>query len=147
MNGDGTEEISINLEKLLVQNDASADVVLQSGDTIVLPALLDKVHIFGAVTKPGAHPYAPNRRLLDYIADAGGQTASGRISHVRVIRGDPQKPVILNCDLTKGVKGQLKDNPLLEPGDAVFVAERDFNSWRDLTGLLTTFGILRSLVN
>jgi protein involved in polysaccharide export with SLBB domain len=140
------EVVAFNLEKLLRENDVSADVTLQNGDTIILPALSDSIYVFGAVGRPGSIAYTPGKKVSDYIGDAGGQTKAGRLSHVRIIRGDPKNPVIMNCDVTKGIRDGGKNNPFLEPGDTVFIAEREFSGWRDVISVFTTIRLLQSLV-
>ncbi len=55
--------IPLDLERLLVANDGAADVTLVNGDSLILPAIADKIHVFGEVRRPGAYVYSPRRRL------------------------------------------------------------------------------------
>lgn len=75
---DGHKEIfSVALEKLLVQKDEKEDLLLQSGDTIVVfnqSDFLEKkvVRIHGAVNQPGDYAHRVNMKLSDLFKLAGG---------------------------------------------------------------------------
>jgi protein involved in polysaccharide export with SLBB domain len=135
--------IPVDLERLLIQKDKSADVVLQSGDAIVLPALQDKVYVFGQVGRPGGFAYEPDRRLLDYLAAAGGP--SGRAKETAyLVRGSAAKPETTKVHISKGMRGAEKDNPIVQPGDIIYLSEEMVSDWRDLSQLITTVRMLWS---
>jgi len=136
-----TEILPLDLDRLLTRQDKSADVALESGDTIVLPALLDKVYVFGQVVQPGGIAYEPDRRLLDYLGRAGGMTTRAK-SSVIVVRGSTDRPEILRVNVTAGIRGQRKENPLMQAGDVVFVPERPIADWRDIAQIISTVRLL-----
>ncbi len=75
---DGHKEIlSVALEKLLVQEDEKENLLLRSGDTIVVfhqSDFLEKtlVRIHGAVNRPGDYEHRENMKLSDLFKLAGG---------------------------------------------------------------------------
>ncbi|MBI2843809.1 MAG: polysaccharide biosynthesis/export family protein [Armatimonadetes bacterium] len=131
------EVVPLDLEKVLTYRDRSADAVLESSDTIVLPAIVDKVYVFGQVASPGGIAYEPDRRLLDYLGNAGGPAARAKSSAV-IIRGDPSKPEMVKVNIARGMKGRAEDNPLIQAGDVIYVPERIITDWRDIAQALTT---------
>lgn len=135
------ETIPLNLEDVLTRKDESADVVLQSGDTIVLPALLDKVYVFGQVVRSGGFSYEPDRRMLDYLAYAGGPGGRAKSSAL-VVRGNPDEPEVLKVNLTEGMKGEGKDNPVMQPGDVIYVPQGVVTDWRDISQIISTVRLL-----
>ena len=139
--------IPVDLERLLINGDKSADVALVNGDTLVLPALADKVHVFGEVKDPASYVYAPNRRLIDYLGDAGGPTQLARLTQVSVVRGTGAKPQILRLNAQNAMRGSsITGNPVLEPGDIVYVPSKFISGWRDALQLLFTSLSLNSLL-
>lgn len=138
------ETVPLNLDKLITHQDKSSDVVLQSGDTIVLPALVEKVYVFGQVVKPGSYSYEPDRRLLDYIGQAGGPAGRSK-SSVLIVRGQSDKSQVLKVNLGKGIKGLEKDNPMIQPGDVIYMPEGIITDWRDISQLVSTVRLLTLL--
>lgn len=139
--------IPVDLERLLLRKDKSADVALMSGDWLILPALQDKVYIFGEVNSPGSHVYSPSRRLIDYIGDAGGPTQMAKLTQVSVVRGTAESPKLFRFDAKRAMRGvSAKDNPELEPGDVVYVPSKIISGWRDAIQLIFTGLSLSSLL-
>ncbi|MDI6828153.1 MAG: SLBB domain-containing protein, partial [Armatimonadota bacterium] len=131
------KNIPIDLERLLLQNDDTADIVLENGDSLVLPAVADKIHVFGEVKQPGSYAYSPNRRLVDYLGDAGGATDLAKLTEVSVVRGSFEKPKVIKVNAKQAIRGgSIKGNPVLEPGDIVYVPSKFISSWRDATQMI-----------
>jgi len=140
--------IPVDLERLLIAGDKTADVALVNGDSLVLPAVADKVHVFGEVVKPGSYVYSPNRRLLDYLGDAGGPLNIAKLTEVSVVRGASDKPEIIRLNARNAMRGtSTSGNPVLEPGDIVYVPSKFISGWRDAVQLVFTSLSLASLLN
>ncbi len=76
------------------------------------------VYVSGAVTKPGPVPYRTGLTVGKAISSAGGKTAFGKLSKVKLVRGG--KPVgVLNLEKAGSAAG---DTPL-EPEDEVVVPD------------------------
>ena len=144
------ERISItpvDLERLLNKDDKSADVALMNGDTLVLPALADKVHVFGEVKSAGSYVYSPSRRLVDYLGDAGGPTERAKLTEISVARVAEGTPKILRFDVKRAIRGgSTRGNPELEAGDIVYVPSKLISSWREAVQLIITGLTLTSLL-
>jgi protein involved in polysaccharide export with SLBB domain len=138
--------IPIDLERLMVKGDKTADIALQNGDSIVLPAVADKIHVFGEVKSPGSFVYSPNRRLVDYIGDAGGPTSLAKLTLVSVVRVTNGKPDVRKYNAQNAMRGNsAQDNPVLEPGDIVYITPKFVSDWRDAVQLVFTAFSLRAL--
>jgi polysaccharide biosynthesis/export protein len=145
-NGEG-RLISVDLERLLIHGDKSVDVTLKNGDSLILPAVMDKIHVFGEVSSPGSYIYSPNRRVVDYIGNAGGPTIRAKLSSVRVVRGTASSPQIFNLNVSSAIKGRsTAGNPVLEPGDIVYVPSKLFGDWREGLQLIFSAVSLQSLL-
>jgi len=139
--------IPVDLERLLNKDDKSADVALMNGDTLVLPALADKVHVFGEVKSAGSYVYSPSRRLVDYLGDAGGPTERAKLTEISVARVTEGTPKILRLDVKRAIRGSsTRGNPELEAGDIVYVPSKFISSWREAVQLIITGLTLTSLL-
>ena len=100
----------------LEEGDASQNVLLRNGDTILVPRA-EEVYVFGQVKNPGAYSVRDDdMTVLQALSLAGGVTdrgAMGRIEIVRIIEGERQE-----------LRVELGDNVL--PGDTIVVPERFF---------------------
>ncbi|MEN6520188.1 MAG: SLBB domain-containing protein [Armatimonadota bacterium] len=139
--GDKTEIIALDLDSVITRQDKSADVVLKSGDTLILPALQDKVYVFGEVAKPGGFSYEPDGKLLDYVAQAGGPGGRAK-SSVVIVRAASNGNEFIKADIANGMKGKAKDNPVMQPGDIVYVSEKIISDWRDFSQIISTIRLL-----
>jgi protein involved in polysaccharide export with SLBB domain len=141
------KSIPVDLDRLLINGDKSADVALVNGDSLILPALADKVHVFGEVKDPASYVYGPNRRLIDYLGDAGGPTQMAKLTDVSVVRGTANKPQIMRLNAKNAMRGTSSSgNPVLEPGDIVYVPSKIISGWRDVVQLIFTSLSLNSLL-
>lgn len=139
--------IPVDLESLLVSNDKTSDVALVNGDSLILPAIADKIHVFGEVREPGSYVYSPRRKLVDYLGDAGGPTERARLTDVSIVRGSVESPQIIKLDAKRAIRGSsAKGNPELEPGDIVYVPQLFVSGWRDGIQLVFTALSLNSLL-
>jgi polysaccharide biosynthesis/export protein len=108
------ELIPIDLERLLVRRDFTADRSIQIGDVIVIPPTQYSVRVEGAVARAGMYPFNPRFGIAEYIAHAGGRT--------RTARGLDEVKIIDRGGRSQSFQAGLK--PL--PGDAILVPERNF---------------------
>lgn len=143
---DGTiERIPVDLHRLLVENDESADVVLQNGDEFTVPAIADMVYVVGAVNRPGAYEYREgNNRMMDMLARAGGATSRAILDATRLIRnegGVKQDPIRVDMDAVIR-KGKIHLDPGVRPGDIIFVPEKSV-MLQDIMQLLANISLLR----
>jgi polysaccharide export outer membrane protein len=129
-----TPTVVVDMPKLFVHGDSSADVMLRDGDQIVIPLKPNTVYVYGFVNKPGFVTVLPSGRISDYIMEAGGYAEGAVKSHTRVIKADSK--AWMNPDETT-----------IQPGDEIYVPkEPDYSETYNLTMASTVVGIAGILV-
>lgn len=139
----GSEQtLNLNLWELLQTGDLNQDVVLQDGDTIVVPTATEinpaeaiqlatttlspatiQVGVVGEVKKPGLTNLQPNSSLNQALLAAGGfNDARASTGAVDLIRLNPNGTVtkrVVKIDFSKGINEET--NPILRNNDVVVV--------------------------
>jgi len=114
--------------RLFVSGETDDDLLLESGDALFMPLLLDKsVYVLGAVATPKAIEYREGMKVMEAILEAGGFTKFADQNDVVVRRKVGTEEVSLEV-LAKRLfnKGDLSQNIDLKPGDYVLVKESLF---------------------
>lgn len=121
---DQSESVRVDYAKLMA-GDPIADIVLQVGDTIVVPAAetLGTFTILGPVARPGQYPVVGMMYITDALAAAGGTGPTGKLSDVRIRRTVGTKVQTLKADVQKITAGKT-ENVVVQPGDVILVAEK-----------------------
>ncbi|MDZ8222873.1 MULTISPECIES: SLBB domain-containing protein [unclassified Nostoc] len=166
----GSEQaIDINLWQLLQSGDANQDIIVQDGDTIVIPTATEinpaeatqlatttlsptriQVGVVGEVKKPGLTDVQPNSSLNQAILAAGGfNDARASSKAVDLIRLNPNGSVtkrIVKVDFSAGINEQT--NPILRNNDVVVVNRSGSAKTGDTIGTVTgPLGVIFSLLN
>lgn len=137
-----------------VQRAGHQGVMLEDGDTLVVPPVLNSVSVLGQVYNPTALVYEPGCTAGEYLARTGGPTASADRDGIYVVRADGSVVTDQTAGgnpWSRGVRAVV-----LEPGDAVMVPEQmrtdtSIRDLRDITQILfqiattaaVTWGMLR----
>jgi len=122
----------IDLDALLVRRDFRADKPIQMGDTIVVPPLRHSIRVEGAVTRAGLFTFDPRFGVPEYLALAGGRTRSARdLDDVKIIE---------RTGKTRAYRAGMRPNP----GDAIFVPERNYTRAEVAQLVLSAAGIVLS---
>ncbi|HEY9637610.1 MAG TPA: SLBB domain-containing protein [Coleofasciculaceae cyanobacterium] len=151
-----TKVIQANLWGLLRGGDRDQDILLQDGDTIIIPTAtaLDPaeamqlgsasfspntivVNVVGEVARPGAIPVPPNTPLNQAIQAAGGFNIRARKRSVELLRLNPNGTVTkrdIEIDLARGINEQ--QNPTLRNNDVVVVRRSTLASISDTLGTI-----------
>jgi protein involved in polysaccharide export with SLBB domain len=79
------------------------------------------VFLVGQVVRPAAIPLNGNETLLQILTRAGGLTVFADRSNIRVVRRDGDKVTEYIADYDGIIKGDLKQDILLRPGDRIIV--------------------------
>lgn len=95
------------------------DLVLDDGDRLTVPPRPSTVSVIGAVYNGNAFIYHPDKRISDYLAQAGGITQDGDDDNLYVIRSDGSVISKRQGSLFASFSGER-----LMPGDAIVVPER-----------------------
>lgn len=121
---DLTDVFAVNLELLEQNRFLDSNFLLEGGDVIIVPEAKRDVMVIGEVGKPGSYLLGKEQRLLDVIAQAGGMTDNAAVDAVQITRiGQDNSLHTAVYDLDAVIKGLSSDNPLVEPGDIVYVPE------------------------
>jgi len=101
-----------------------------------------QIIIIGAVSRPGRFPLQKSSSLLDVLSIAGGWTPTADLQEVQIVRRSPgSNPIRVNLILSLE-KNQLGSIPLVDPGDAVIVPERQDFFAESATFFVSVFGTL-----
>lgn len=109
-----SEAVAIDLEKILQNPGSEEDLILEEGDILSVPKLLQTVRMRGDVVYPTTLRHENGRGLKHYINSAGGfeRRANKKQTYVVYANGAVKR--------TKGVFG-IKNFPPVEPGAEVIV--------------------------
>lgn len=118
------------------------DVPLEDGDRLLVPSTPSSVSVYGAVFNENAFLYKPEKRVGDYLSQAGGTTRFADEGSTFVIRADGS--VVSKRD-SRWLFGSL-DSVRPKPGDAIVVPEEtERTTWvkslKDWTQILYQFGL------
>jgi len=115
----------LDLYKTISRGDLSQDIVIDNGDTILVPEQAmaeNKIFVLGEVKTPGVFPLRGEPSLVEAISLAGGFLETAVLSDTKIVRGDLSKPQIISRDLKKLLKeGDMSQNMRLQAGDVVYV--------------------------
>ncbi|MDJ0564711.1 MAG: SLBB domain-containing protein, partial [Microcystis sp. M49629_WE12] len=167
---DGSQQkIPVDLWSLLDKGDMTADIILQEGDTVIIPTATEisakesetlasasfapktiNVKVVGEVKKPGTIEVPPNTPLNQAILTAGDfDKRRANQSTVELIRLNPNGTVTknsINIDFSQGINE--KTNPILRNNDVVVVHRSGLASATDTLGtVLSPFTGLTGLFN
>ncbi len=108
------EAVAINLEDILKNPGSEEDLIIEEGDILSVPKLLQTVRMRGNVVYPTTIRYESGRSLKHYINGAGGfeRRANRKQTYVVYANGAVNK--------TKGILG-IRNYPNVEPGAEVIV--------------------------
>lgn len=133
--------VAVDLWQLLKAGDLNQDLLLQQGDTIVIPTATTpdaseatqlaaasfspdsiRINVVGEVVNPGVVEVPPNTPLNQALLAAGGFNKRSRKKSVELIRLNPNGTVsrqAVPIDLASGINAQ--SNPILRPNDIIVV--------------------------
>lgn len=122
----GGKRYSLNLYDAMFKGDMTHNVIIDDGDVVTvpeLPALGERIYVFGEVNNEGIYPHEETYDLLAAIARAGGCTSIAVENDIKIIRGYGEgKPVVLSASLDDILKkGDISQNVHLVDGDVVYV--------------------------
>ncbi len=138
----------INLRRIATEPaNSTYDVVLRSGDELIVPKYQQEVTVIGEVQDPTSHLYNPDLSRDDYIRQSGGFTAQADAKRIYVVRADGS--VIANEGSRWFNRGS---NVQMQPGDTIVVpinAEQmlPLPFWEAVTGIMYNVAIAAAAVH
>jgi protein involved in polysaccharide export with SLBB domain len=106
--------VGIELEKIMDDPGSKYDLLLQDGDTIRIPKLLQTVRVNGEVLFPTIIRYDGSSKFKDYVNAAGGYSD----------RSQKKKSFVVHSNgSAEGTKSFLffKSYPRIKPGDEIYI--------------------------
>jgi protein involved in polysaccharide export with SLBB domain len=109
--------VAADLRKGLLDPTSQNNILLENGDSIIVPALDQTVTINGAVAFETKAIYVPGRELSWYLEQAGGTSATADRGRISVTYPNGQTRVVK--------RGLFRSGELpVEPGSVILVPER-----------------------
>jgi polysaccharide export outer membrane protein len=139
---------TVNLYRLISEGDLRQDVVLDTGDAVFIPAIAagptpalaagsgapvadqPRVFVFGEARTPGAYTYSAQMHISQLVAMAGGIWDTGLAESVRVIRGNLDRPEIIEVNFERLLaEGDRRQDVALQPNDIVVIPRSGMGNW------------------
>ncbi|MBU7584894.1 MAG: SLBB domain-containing protein [Nostoc sp. TH1S01] len=164
----GEQTIDVNLWQLLQSGDVNQDIVVQEGDTIVVPTATEitpaeatqlanttlspntiQVGVVGEVKRPGATEIRPNSSLNQALLAAGGFN-DNRASRAAVdlIRLNPDGSVtkrVVKVNFADGINEAT--NPILRNNDVIIVGRNGLTKTSETLGAISgPFGVILNVL-
>lgn len=132
--------VGIEMEKILQNPGSAYDLVLQPGDAITIPKILQTVKVSGSVLNPLAVTYEKKLSMRSYIDQAGGYSPKAKKSKTYVLYPN---------GTSASTKGWLfKRIPKVTPGSEIIVPEKpnknggdDAMKWISMAGLMSSMAV------
>jgi polysaccharide biosynthesis/export protein len=122
-----TKSITIDLDRLLKDGDASLNLMVQPNDAVYVTKA-DSIIVYGEVKNPGTFPIqSKGMTVLEAVSRAGGFTdyaAPNRTRIIRVDRGVEKSIQVRVGDII--AKGERRKDLTLQPGDVIVVPQGYF---------------------
>ncbi|MBE3583529.1 MAG: SLBB domain-containing protein [Limnochordaceae bacterium] len=147
--GEGQPQVlSADYRAVLGNQQPDQNVVLQPGDTVYVPESRQQVLVLGQVRNPGLYPIRPGMTVLDVIGLAGGPAERASLDAVGIYRsGQPGGHATVALGKDKVVfQGNVKENPLVQAGDIVYVPETSKPDWNSIFGFLGGVKLFKDLL-
>ncbi len=122
------KKIKEDFYKLFISGESEEDPMLESGDSLFIPLLMDKsVYVLGAVNMPKTIEYRDGITVMEAILESGGFTKFASQNDTQIIRKEAGSEVSIPVRAKDLIKdGKLGLNIKLKPGDYIIVKESLF---------------------
>jgi hypothetical protein len=134
--------IGISLDKILQNPGGREDLILEDGDVVRVPKLLQTVRVNGEVLYPSAVVYTSGKTFKGYISNAGGFSPNA------LKRG---AYIVYPNGTVKGTRKILffNSHPKVKPGSEIYVPtkpEPKTNSVQEILGITTGLASLGAVL-
>jgi protein involved in polysaccharide export with SLBB domain len=121
----GGADIQVDLLRFLQTGDVASNPTLREGDAVIVPAVDERVEVYGRLHFPGRYEYRRGETLAQLleVANGGGGFPSNAADTVRLVRfvdTQTRTEVLLTRAQATGAEGRAL---VLQPFDAVYVSE------------------------
>ena len=92
----GFDDIFVDLYDFFIFGDASSNLSLKSGDSIVVSSTTNNIPIVGAVSRPSIYEFLPGETTADLLGFAGGLTQYSNNKSIVLSRKKNNLPELIN---------------------------------------------------
>jgi len=140
---DGSSAVeTLDLSAFLLGGDASVNIKLSDGDTIIVPSkvgvTLGTVSVLGAVGRPGQYALTQGMTVREVIMLASGPTELADLDNITLRHGDSVEAIRINY--SAAAQGDVEANPSLKPGDVIFVGAKEQLGYYTIHGAVNSPG-------
>ncbi len=129
---EGGGRLLVDVEAAM-SGDSLANIVLEDGDTLNMPAQASTVTVVGEIRRPGTHTFQTGLNLNDYLGLSAGMTARADNKELYIVRADGS--------VLRPTKSWIRfagGNTELTPGDTIVVPvdvgyTDNLTLWREVT--------------
>ncbi|MCE5198343.1 SLBB domain-containing protein [bacterium] len=136
----------VDLAPAVLKGGQEPKILLEPGDTVLVPAETSRIAVMGYVNKPGFFPLSSDQTVsvIDALGMAGGiENKRGNLGAVAILRTVNGKQERINVDVQNFLKsGNPASNPPVQPGDIVYVPQTSKPDWDFVVRSLTAVGIM-----
>jgi protein involved in polysaccharide export with SLBB domain len=110
--------VGINLSRIIHNPKARFDLLLEDGDVIHIPKLLQTVKVSGEILSPTSLVYSNNKILKDYVQESGGFSSKAQRRRAYIVYANGS---------AAGTKRILFFNnyPRVKPGSEIFIPKKE----------------------
>ncbi|AQG79653.1 polysaccharide biosynthesis/export family protein [Spirosoma montaniterrae] len=135
-----SQAIGINMKKILEDPNSSENILVQAGDILRIPKILETVRIQGEVLQPSTVKYRVGQTFQDYISQAGGFTSKSQRRRSFIVYANG------SVDRTRKFMF-FNIYPRVQPGSEVVVPKRNAVPLTPQQILASTAGTISSLLS
>jgi polysaccharide biosynthesis/export protein len=107
-----SKEITTKLEKFITAPQVTVTVTAINSQ---------RAYIVGEVSRPGPITLLPGMTVLQALATAGGFTQFANEKHISILRMEHGKQIRYAFNYKSALRGDMKENILVKPGDTIVV--------------------------
>ena len=154
--GENQRTLTVDLTRAVQSGDLSAVPPLQPNDVVIVPASSggltaggvggEPIYVMGWVGTPGAIPAMGGINLMQALSLAGGVAPNADLTKVEVVANDPAGSYLMRVDLESAIRSG-SGGPILRPGDAIRVVDKDGFGEVALGAAQVALGASRDILN
>lgn len=101
-------------------------LLIQDGDTLIIPEKGSQVYVYGAVTSAGSVKYKANEPIDYYLKRKGGLNSNADKKNIYIIQPNGES---VSLDYRKNIfKGRMQEDLIIHPGSIIYVEKLNNNS-------------------
>lgn len=143
----GDKDVPVNLYEAIVKGNPSANVALQTGDSLYIPQVYQRVSVVGTVNRPGAQvmPDGRDYTLSDAVSAAGGPAQRAKLDGVIVARQQPDGK-IEQIKVNYKELGKKTPDIKLRDRDVVFIPESGKPNAQQTSSVLNLWFLVKGVL-